>query len=126
MKFSPIRLLVLTCLFFAAHADAKPNFPEIVKTTYSLKEGNVTKAACGLCHEQAPPALNAYGKTLKAALAKAGTHNLTAAILHSVDKEDTDGDGFTNGAELAADTLPSDPKSKPTGTPDVTSESATL
>lgn len=120
MKLFPIRLiLAFACLLTVSRADAKPNFPAVMKIAYALKEGNVTKAACSLCHTQALPANNPYGKTLKEALAKAGTHNLTAEIAHKTDDDDSDSDGFTNKAELLADTLPGDAKSKPMGTPDV-------
>jgi len=119
MKLFPIRLMfAFACLLTASHADAKPNFPAVVKAAYALKEGKITQAACSLCHTQAP-ANNIYGKTLKDALKQAGTHELTAEIAHTTDNDDSDSDGFTNEAELLADTLPGEAKSKPTGTPNV-------
>lgn len=47
----------------------------------------------------------------------ANTTRLTPALLHSIDNKDSDGDGFTNAEEFAADTLPGDPNSKPAGKP---------
>ena len=45
--------------------------------------------------------------------------------MKTIDKDDPDSDGFSNGAEFTADTLPGDANSKPTGTPDVTKTDST-
>jgi hypothetical protein len=127
MNTFPARAAVIfVCLFAACPAHAKPTFGNIVKTAYELKDGSkVMTAGCNLCHTQAPT-VNSYGKTLKAALAQVKAKELTAAILHATDKDDSDADGFTNATEIKADTLPADTASKPTGSPDAVKESGWL
>jgi uncharacterized membrane protein len=106
----------------AAPVSARPEFPEILKTLIKMKPGgNIDKASadCSLCHASgsAPSVsnLNPYGKDLRKALKATNSHTLTAAALNSTDNLDSDGDGFTNSAEFAADTLPGDPTSHPSG-----------
>jgi len=105
----------------AQNASAMPAFPPIVSSAYALKpDGTLAKAvqSCGFCHvASGPPKRNPYGADLKTALEQAHTRVLSAAILHSIDAKDSDGDGFTNAAEIAADTLPGDPASRPAGQP---------
>jgi len=100
-------------------AMALPTFPNVVTRTYLLKPSGIVAAAnqdCSLCHvPPGPPKLNPYGMDVKGVLAAAHTKDLTPAILHSIDSKDSDGDGASNGAEIAADRLPGDPSSKPGG-----------
>jgi uncharacterized membrane protein len=115
--FTGLALLVLSL----APCSAKPTFPPIVAKTYTLKPGGVVSNAvqqCTFCHvNSGPPDLNPYGLDVKNALKAANAEAITPEILHSLDKRDSDGDGFTNGDEIAADTLPGDPSSKPAGSP---------
>jgi len=112
----------------AQNVGAMPTFPSTVVSAYRLKpDGTVAKAvqSCGFCHvAEGPPKRNPYGADLKAALEQAQTRILSAAILHSIDDKDSDGDGFTNAAEIAADTLPGDPASRPAGRPATPSPTA--
>ncbi len=102
-------------------AIALPTFPPVVQSTYqSVSGGNIaTKATqCTLCHvASGPPKLNRYGADVKIALETHKSKMLTSAILHEIDGKDSDGDGWTNGQEFAADTLPGDATSKPKGSP---------
>jgi uncharacterized membrane protein len=95
---------------------ALPTFLPIVKETYKFKAGgNIDKSSCTLCHlSSGPPKLNPYGTALKPLLQN---KTLTEANLKAIDNQDSDGDGFPNSAEFAADTLPGDPASKPAGPP---------
>jgi uncharacterized membrane protein len=124
----PLLLLGL-CSLCSQDAFARPEFPAVVRSAYPLKSGGVIASAvsaCTLCHVEAgPPQLNPFGKDVKAALDATGKKVLTPEILHSLDNKDSDGDGFTNGAEFAADTLPGDPASKPAGVPAPASGAAT-
>jgi hypothetical protein len=80
-----------------------------------IKEGtDLAKAMpCLVCHDKMPATktgLNPYGQDqAKAAAGKP----ITAAILRSIEKLDSDKDGVNNLDELKAGTLPGDPKSKP-------------
>ena len=111
-------------LVSAVPVGAKPGFPAIVKSTYTIKPGGTDAAAlksCRFCHVPAgPPILNVYGAAVRDAIKMSGGKTLTAEILHSINSSDSDGDGFSNLAEIKADTLPGDPSSKPAaGVPDV-------
>lgn len=112
-------LLVLGIVSIVPRASALPTFPVIVTDAYHPTPGGKVAGAaqaCQLCHT-GPPKLNVYGTDVKAALAAEHTKTLTPAILHSLDTKDSDGDGFDNASEFAADTLPGDMVSKPAGTP---------
>lgn len=110
------------------HASALPTFPPVVTATYKLKPGGILSKAvanCTFCHvAQGPPKRNPYGTDLEAALKQAQTKTLTSDILKSIENKDSDGDGFTNAAEIAADTLPGDSSSKPAGQPNATPQAA--
>jgi hypothetical protein len=64
------------------------------------------------CHVKGKE-LNVYGKDVQKAMQEKKTKDLTAEILKSIEKLDSDKDGVSNGDELKAGTLPGDPKSKP-------------
>lgn len=101
--------------------QALPSFPPIVVQTYHPKAGGTVEQAvqnCVFCHAPSgPPKLNPFGQDVKEALKAQNTKDLTSAVLKSIESKDSDGDGFSNGAEIAADKLPGDPNSKPAGIP---------
>lgn len=104
--------------FSEACASALPPFGQVFTDAYKPKAGGTVAAkACAICHDGAPPKLNPYGTDIKAVLTEAHTKTLTPAMLHSLDNKDSDGDGWDNASEIAADTLPGDPSSKPAGSP---------
>ena len=75
--------------------------------------GTISKAHCILCHVAKSTKLNPYGQDLKKALGNAAEKKLTAETFKKVANLDSDKDGVKNAAEIKADTLPGDPKSKP-------------
>lgn len=66
--------------------------------------------ACTVCHGP-DHRLSSYGKDFAKALAK--RHDPYRALL-DIESLDSDGDGFSNGDELRAGTLPEDTFSRPT------------
>ena len=65
--------------------------------------GAFTSSSCNVCHTSAP-AVNSYGSAL---MAKGMTRNsLTSTMMVAVESSDSDGDGFTNIAEIRAGSLP--------------------
>ncbi len=127
-----MRLTWLACLWLMLaltggakprQAWAYPQYQAVVTEAYHPKAGGTVAGklqACLLCHLVAGQAkFNGYGTDVKAVLEAAHTKTLTAAMLHSIDSKDSDGDGFDNQAEFAADMLPGDATSKPAGTPPV-------
>ncbi|CAN5576784.1 hypothetical protein BH11ARM2_BH11ARM2_17420 [soil metagenome] len=103
--------LLPVVFLISAQASALPEFLETFKKTYPLKaDSKIAGTECNICHA-GPPKRNVYGKSVQ----EAGHNKVTAAILHSIDAKDSDGDGWTNGEEIRAGTLPGDPNSHPAG-----------
>ena len=116
-------------LFLGGRSEALPEYLQVAKQTYAFKPaGEIAAKKCQLCHTQATNAnsLNFYGKSVQSALNAASAETLTPALLHTLDKQDPDGDGFDNLSEFRADTLPGDPLSHPKGAPAVAISSKLL
>ncbi|MCS6829197.1 MAG: hypothetical protein RMM08_07745 [Armatimonadota bacterium] len=110
-----LRLFVSTVLAFGlmVGAIATPKHQVTFLKTYpSAKDSAVGKAKCTICHVKGKE-LNVYGKDMQKAMQAKKTKDLTADLLKSIEKLDSDKDGAANGDEIRAGTLPGDPKSKP-------------
>lgn len=110
-----VRLFVSTVLALGLMVTAlatPKHLATFLKTYPSVKNNAVGKAKCAVCHVKGKE-LNVYGKDLQKALQEKKTKDLTAEILKSIEKLDSDKDSVSNGDELKAGTLPGDPKSKP-------------
>ena len=97
-----LAVVAVAAVIWAVAAEATPRIQRLFTTRYPATVGSKL-VKCVTCHEVRPPALNAYGKDLKAA------HTSLAVI----EKKDSDKDGFTNLAEIKALTYPGDAKDKP-------------
>ena len=97
--------ILISCL--ALSVSAKPEFLKLFKEVYRKPD-----TTCLMCHSK-PPERNLYGKAIEAAIDKAKVTELNGDILRSVEKLDSDGDGFTNGDEIKAGTFPGNQASKP-------------
>jgi uncharacterized membrane protein len=103
--------LLVSLVALATVASATPEFLAVFKKHYNVASGsNLDRAKCMICHTT-PPARNPFGKDVAANLDASG--DLTVAALQAIESKDSDGDGVSNAAEIAADTLPGDPASKP-------------
>ena len=99
-------LLVLASLSLSAWAT-----PDILKQFKAIyNKPNIT---CAECHTK-PPQRNAFGKDVEAALDKTSDGMLTKEVMQTIEKLDSDKDGYSNIDEINAGTLPGDPNSKPT------------
>ncbi len=99
-------------------AWALPAYIEAAKSAYVFKPGGVLESkGCNICHAGATnkTSLNLYGKDVQSALKLATDHNVTPALIHTLDNKDSDGDGWPDAAEFQKDTLPGDSSSKPAG-----------
>lgn len=112
-----VGLAALTVVAAVTWAAAKAPDAAVFRQTYGayIKDGtDLAKAMpCTVCHTAMPPAktnLNPYGADVgKAAAGKA----VDAKILQSIEKLDSDKDGFSNLDEIKAGTHPGNPASKP-------------
>src|ERR1051326_8815331 len=96
-----VRWMLLAVLYLGLGllpAAARPTYPDVVASAYSLKpNGKLVSASCNLCHvSTAPPVMNPYGNDVKSVLTKAGTSVLTPALLKSIETRDSDQDGAAN------------------------------
>jgi uncharacterized membrane protein len=113
----------LACFAVLAMASLGFCTPDILQafvSTYAPKT-NLAAMKCGICHTS-PPERNLYGKAVQAAISPGKP--VDAAVFHSIETKDADGDGFSNIEEIQADTAPGDPASKPAGAPKQAAEQA--
>lgn len=68
--------------------------------------------SCAVCHVSADDfEFNPYGESLKGKMKELKKEAVDGTVLAALDSADADGDGTPNSEEIAANTLPGDPKS---------------
>jgi len=99
-------ILALAISILTVSALALPKYFTTFETTYKIdKDSKIHKAKCMNCHlSQKGGKLNPYGLDLKAALKKAETKKVTAAILKTIEDVDSTKSGDTNIEKIKADT----------------------
>jgi len=107
-------------IMLAAYAMSLPQFLDRFQDLYHPTKGSdLDKAQCKTCHDldNGPPVRNVFGQRLESLINPSfeGTSRggVSPDILIYVEKEDSDGDGYSNLEEIVAGTLPGDPKSHP-------------
>ncbi len=101
-------------------ASALPPGPTVLCETYPDSAMCASTPACTVCHTT-PPARNDFGRDVEAELLVGTPRPLTdmqysgglPAALAAVENLDSDGDGYSNLAEIVAGTFPGDPMSRP-------------
>lgn len=113
-KGFPVAIIVLAALLLVAvgvllsrSTTASANFGDIsnAETQYPGIVGSRIDT-CALCHLGSPPNLNPFGSDYL-------SHGRNTAALVAIQNLDSDGDGFTNLAELTALTFPGDATDHP-------------
>jgi hypothetical protein len=117
-RLTPPCVLVLALgLTLASAALATPQIQMQFGKTCKPKAGSALATAhmqCKSCHTKpGDKALNAFGLDMKAEMGKQKSKVLTPAIWQKLAARDSDHDKKSNKIEVAAGTLPGDPKSKP-------------
>jgi len=100
-------------------AHARPEFLETFREVCGPLKGKVATAQCMVCHVK-PPERNAFGKAVRDEFIKLRLAGPNAAVFQAIEPLDSDGDGWPNGDEIRAGTLPGDRLSAPDGTPPMT------
>ena len=103
-KAGIVFLFLLTFAVLVNGAEASPSYFTSFQSTYPSSPLSAVASNCSICHTS-PPTRNSYGS----AYASAG-HNFAA-----IEGADSDGDGFTNIAEITAGTYPGNAASFPAG-----------
>ncbi|GMV37528.1 MAG: hypothetical protein AMXMBFR61_20360 [Fimbriimonadales bacterium] len=102
--------VLLTCCMAAA-ALARIGYVKLFQDTYN-PTGELAKLKCETCHVAKTNKLNPYGQAQADAIKKAKAKSLTAEILKSLDKLDSDKDGLSNLDEIKAGRNPGVPDKK--------------
>jgi hypothetical protein len=102
-------------VMLATTALATPVIQNGFKAICQPKPGTALfQAQCRDCHVVAgEKKLNPFGLDVQAELKKQHSTTFTPAIWQKLGARDSDHDGASNSKEIAAGTLPGDPKSKP-------------
>jgi hypothetical protein len=118
-------LMGLTALAALCWMPSRSSATSSVKSTWSSVYPSSTLLAtydCTVCHSSGT-SLNLYGSAILNEWNNLGGTSPAPAI-RAVEPLDSDGDGYTNIAEITANTLPGNPASHPTGGTDTTPPSA--
>lgn len=99
--------LLLSALAISASSFATPDYMKAFEKITS------SKIECAYCHDGKPPKRNPFGKAIGEALNNSNDGLITAAMIKALEPADSDGDGISNGEEMAAKSKPGDPASKP-------------
>jgi uncharacterized membrane protein len=111
MRKVAVSFLLIISLYSVGSAEQR--FLPILKNTYKFAAGSdADKAGCKNCHTN-PPERNPFGKAVEKALTAKNLDKPNAELFQSLESEDSDGDGYTNGEELKAGFNPGDPASHP-------------
>ncbi|MEP0767270.1 MAG: hypothetical protein HRF45_12130 [Fimbriimonadia bacterium] len=103
-------LVVLVCCMAVA-AVARIGYVKLFHDTYK-PTGELAKLKCEVCHVGKTNKLNPYGQAQADAMKKAKAKTLTAEILKSLDKLDSDKDGMSNIDEIKTGRNPGVPDKK--------------
>jgi hypothetical protein len=113
----PVLAALALGLALGSAALATPEIQGQFGKMAKLKPGSTlakSQTQCTSCHvKMGDKALNPFGADLKAEMGKQKTKILTPAVWQMVAARDSDRDKKSNKVEVAAGTLPGDPKSKP-------------
>lgn len=104
----------LAILAFSSLALAEPEFLDTFKSHFKIQDSSpIGKKSCGICHiSEDDYGFNKFGNDVKKEMFAVSAKDLTAAVLDKVAKEDSVGDGVTNGDRIAAGTPPAEGKPK--------------
>jgi hypothetical protein len=117
MRTPPVLWVLGLGLTLASAALATPEIQMQFGQTGKPKANSALALAqtqCKSCHvKPGDKALNPFGLDMKAEMGKQKSKSLTQAVWQKLAARDSDHDTKSNKIEVAAGTLPGDPKSKP-------------
>lgn len=104
-------VLILGVVLCWATPEEMERFHKVVELKPSSK---LFKADCMTCHLEVP-AHNSFGKDVKGLIKDSGQTGLSVELWSRLAKLDSDKDGWSNGEEVLADTLPGNAADHPVG-----------
>jgi uncharacterized membrane protein len=109
--------MVTVCLLaVSAAAEAKPEFLDVLTSTYKPYSQALTARGCANCHvSDSDFKMNPYGKELKLAMHAASAKTMTAAILQSVEPQASNPGDISNIDKIKQGLAPGAPKAAPPG-----------
>lgn len=97
-------------------ASARPAFRQAAADLFDYKKDGQPTITCQFCHVNAGGGApwNKFGDAVRAKIRGDAAGNINQALYLTVkDAKDSDGDGYADGLEVFAKTMPGDDKSKP-------------
>ena len=99
---------------FAVSASGLPVIRgEFIKAAKVKPTSKIAQAQCALCHVPNATKLNPFGRDVQNVTKAKKVKTFTPEVMKALGALDSDKDKVSNAAEIKADTLPGDPKSKP-------------
>ncbi len=113
-----IGLAAILALFAMPLASARPGYRSQLIQQFALTPDKDGKASvtCAYCHSQPSggQGWNKYGELVRSQMKGDAKGDVSVALYLSVKAaKDSDGDGYSDGAEIFVGTLPGDPDNKP-------------
>jgi hypothetical protein len=109
-------LAVALAILCVPLASARPAFRQATADLFNLKKDGQPDLTCQFCHVNAGggASWNKFGDAVRTKIRGDAAGNVSQALYLVVkDAKDSDGDGYADGLEVFAKTLPGDDKSKP-------------
>ena len=111
-----LALALAGAVLFAPLASARPAFRQAAADLLDYKKDGQPTITCQFCHVNAGGGApwNKFGDAVRAKIRGDAKGNINEALYMVIkDDKDSDGDGYADGLEVFAKTLPGDEKSKP-------------
>jgi uncharacterized membrane protein len=127
MRVPGIILIVVYGLVPATAAQAKPEYFDVLLSTYKPYAQALSSRSCANCHvSDSDYKMNPYGKQVAQELLNAGTKTLTPELLHNVESLASNPGDISNLEKFKQGLAPGEPRSGATGAKSPATSGATI